>query len=72
MQSDPLRCSRIAFGVAAICVLFLIETMVAHRTVPSPASPWVWGALGVIGLVACGAGLWWRVQARRGVRRGVS
>jgi hypothetical protein len=72
MQPDLLRRSRIAFGVAAICVLFLIETLVAHRTAPSPASPWVWGALGVIGLGACGGGLWWRAQARRGSVRGIS
>jgi drug/metabolite transporter (DMT)-like permease len=72
MQPDPLRRSRIAFGVAAICVLFLVETMVAHRSAPSPASPWIWVTLGMVGVGACGGGLWWRAQARRGARRGGS
>ena len=70
VQPDPLRRSRIAFGVAAICGLFLTETVVAHQTAPSAASPWVWGGLGAVGLGALGCGLWWRVQARRGADRG--
>lgn len=69
MNTAPSRRSRIAFGVAVICVLFLTETVVAHQTAPSAASPWVWGGLGVVGLGALGCGLWWRVQARRGGAR---
>jgi hypothetical protein len=72
VQPDLLRRSRIAFGVAAICVLFLTETVVAHQTAPSAASPWVcWGGLGAVGLGALGCGLWWRGRARRGGARGV-
>lgn len=39
------RRAKIALGLALICALFLVETVFAHRTHPSPLSPWVWGVL---------------------------
>jgi hypothetical protein len=58
-STSDLQRSRIAFGIAAICGLFLLETIVAHRTAPSAASVWVWTALGTTALAALGCGLWW-------------
>ena len=34
------RRSKIALGFALICGVFLLETAFAHRTHPSPLSPW--------------------------------
>ena len=67
--SDPVRerhlqRSRIAFGICVICGLFLAETMVAHRTTPSPASPVVWTLLGGVAVAALVVGLWSRAKAR--------
>lgn len=52
-HDDPdthARRAKIALGLAIICGVFLLETSVAHRTHPSPWSPWVWGALATMGL----------------------
>ena len=64
---DPelLRRSRLAFGLAVVCVMFLVETSVAHRVTPHPASPVVWGVLGSLMLLLLGASAWWRYQAGR-------
>lgn len=69
MALDPVRArhlqrSRIAFGVAVICALFLAETAVAHRTTPSPASPLVWALLGSVAVAALAVGAWSRWKAR--------
>ena len=58
------RRSQIAFGVALICGVFLLETRFAHARMPSPASPYVWAGLGLMALLALGYGLWCRRQAR--------
>ena len=57
--------SKIAFGVVLICGLFLSETLVAHRSMPHPASPFIWGGLVTVAVVALLLGLRWRRQARR-------
>ncbi len=59
------RRAKLAFGVAVICGLFLTETAVAHRTVPHPASPLIWGALGTVAATALLLGAWWHRRARR-------
>lgn len=62
---DWTRRSQLCFGMAVICVLFLVETAVAHRSVPHPASPIVWGVLGLVGMGAVVAGVVCRLRARR-------
>ena len=62
---DWPRRSQVCFGVAVICVLFLVETAVAHRSVPHPASPIVWSLLGLVGTGAVVAGIVCRLRARR-------
>ena len=62
---DWTRRSQLCFGVAVICGLFLVETAVAHRSVPHPASPIVWGVLGLVGAGAVVAGIVCRLRARR-------
>jgi hypothetical protein len=63
LNNQLLRRSRIAFGLAGVCVMFLIETRVAHGVTPHPASPLVWAVLGTVLLLLASA--WWRYQAAR-------
>ena len=65
MQPVYLKRSRLAFGVALICSVFLLETNFAHRRTPSPASPFIWTGLGLVALAALGYGLWCRRRARQ-------
>jgi di/tricarboxylate transporter len=62
---DWTRRSQLCFGVAVICVLFLVETAVAHRSVPHPASPIIWGVLGLVGVGAALTAVVCRLRARR-------
>lgn len=53
MVPDPeahARRAKIALGFAIVCGVFLLETALAHRTHPSPLSPYVWAALAATGL----------------------
>ncbi len=45
------RNARLCLGGAVICVLFLIETFVAHQSRPNNASPYAWSILGAVALV---------------------
>lgn len=65
MKPDHLKRSRLAFGVALICAVFLLETVLAHRRFPSPASPLVWGLLAGVAAAALVFGWWSGRQARR-------
>jgi hypothetical protein len=59
------RRARLAFGLAVICGLFLTETVVAHHSRPHPASPLIWGMLGLVAATALVLGAWWHRRARR-------
>lgn len=61
---DYLRRSRIAFSVAVICGLFITETLSAHRVHPSPASPFIWAALGCLGVAALLYAAWCKLKLR--------
>lgn len=63
--ADLQRRSRLAWGLCAICLLFLLETWNADRHRPHPASPFIWAALGLVAVVAGATALWLGVQARR-------
>jgi hypothetical protein len=62
--ADYLRRSRIAFSVAVICGLFITETMTAHRVQPSPASPYIWAALGSLAVGALVYAVWCKLKLR--------
>ena len=55
----------IAMGMAVICLLFLIETVVAHQTTPNALSPLVWSVLGCVGIVSVVLAAVWRARAKR-------
>jgi hypothetical protein len=65
LRPDELKRSRLAFGVAPVCSVFLLETVFAHQKMHSTASPYVWGGLGSVALLAAAYGLWCRQRARR-------
>jgi drug/metabolite transporter (DMT)-like permease len=59
------RKSAIAFGIACVALLFLLETWVAHQRLPNAASPWVWGLLGALAIGGTAIGVWLRAQAAK-------
>ena len=64
MNREYRRKSQLAFGIALICILFLLETWNADRRMPNPASPLIWAVLGTIAAVALAAAAWFRHKAR--------
>jgi peptidoglycan/LPS O-acetylase OafA/YrhL len=64
MNREYRRKSQLAFGIALICILFLLETWNADRQMPNPASPLIWAVLGTIAAVALVATAWFRHKAR--------
>jgi len=64
MRSELRRKSAIALGISLVCLLFLLETALAHRVMPSPASPVVWSLLGAVGVSALGLSVYYRWRAR--------
>lgn len=65
MRPDHHRQMAIALGIGCICIVFLLETAFAHRTNPSPASPYVWGGLGAVAALAFGRALWLKLRSLR-------
>ena len=68
MRTPDERKAAIALGVCLVCLVFGLETWVAHRRAPSPASPYVWAALGGVAIVALACALHWRRRPRRARR----
>jgi len=58
------RRSAIALGIAVISFVFIVETSIAHRAMPSPHSPVVWTVLGVTLLGGAVMAAWFRRRAR--------
>lgn len=65
---DWTRRSQLSFGLALVCGLFLLETAVAHRTTPHPASPLIWTVLGLLALAGVASGLWCAARAAQARR----
>lgn len=65
MRPDDRRQIAIALGVGLICLVFLLETAIAHRTMPSPASPYVGSGLGAVALLAFARAAWLRWRRPR-------
>ena len=65
MNSDDWRRSRLCLGFGIVCLVFLWETVVAHRHVPSPASPYVWALLGGGAVVLLGLAAWFDRRSKR-------
>jgi hypothetical protein len=63
MRTELKRKSAIALGISLICLLFLLETTLAHRVMPSPASPFVWSLLGAVGAIALALSVYYRRKA---------
>ncbi len=71
MEDQRKTRSRIALGIFCICAIFILETGVADRIHPSPASPYVWGVLATVAAIALAAYLRYRLPAgRRSLIRG--
>lgn len=59
------RGAAIAWGIGLIALVFIVETALAHQSRPSTASPWIWGALGVVAVIAFARGAWLTAKSRR-------
>jgi hypothetical protein len=57
------RKSGIAFGMSVIALVFILETVMADRMMPNPASPYVWTVLAVAALVSAGFAWWFHRKA---------
>jgi drug/metabolite transporter (DMT)-like permease len=64
MQTEIQRKANNALGVFVVALVFLFETWVAHRSRPSPASPYVWGILGLVAVAALALFVYFRAKAR--------
>jgi hypothetical protein len=65
-QAECRRRSGLALGVCLIALVFLLETWVADRRMPNPASPFVWTLLGAVAAVSAALALWYRRKAAAG------
>ena len=58
----------ISLGMAVIAAVFILETFVADRHHPNPASPVLWTVLGVVVAGGLAGFLWFRRLAARAAR----
>jgi hypothetical protein len=65
METRLRNKSRIALGMAFIALIFILETSVADRVDPNPASPYVWAVLATVAALALAAFFRYRRQAAR-------
>ncbi len=63
MNSDA-RKARLCLGGAIVCVLFLIETYVAHQSRPNDASVYVWSGLSIVALTLLVLASWFHAQSK--------
>jgi drug/metabolite transporter (DMT)-like permease len=63
-RKDLQRSAALAWGIGLVAMVFLLETAVAHRSHPSPASPWIWAMLGVTATAAFARGAWLSAKAK--------
>lgn len=66
MNADHARKAKVCLGLGVVLLLFLFETVVAHRHMPSPASPYVWALLGGGAALCFGLAAWFHAASRRG------
>lgn len=70
MEEAFRRKAQVAWGILLICLFFFLETWNADRGMPNPATPVLWGVLGVAGVGAFLAALWYGHRARQARRPG--
>lgn len=64
-RAEDAKRAKIALGLALVQLLFIGETAVAHRHMPSPASPVVWTLLGAGTALCLGLAAWFHLRSRR-------
>lgn len=52
MYTPRQRKANNALGIGLVALVFLMESSFAHHKHPSPASPYVWAALGIVAAAA--------------------
>lgn len=58
----------ISLGMAVIAAVFILETFIADRHYPNPASPVVWALLGAVVTGGVAGFVWFRRLAARAAR----
>ncbi len=59
------RNARLCLGGAVICVLFLIETFVAHQSRPNAASLYAWSVLGAVAAILLVLAAYLQLRAKK-------
>jgi multisubunit Na+/H+ antiporter MnhB subunit len=53
-MTERQRGAAIALGICVISLVFIVETVLAHRQAPNPLSPLVWTVLGTVAAASLG------------------
>jgi hypothetical protein len=53
-MTERERRAAIALGICIVSLAFIVETVLAHRLMPSPLSPIVWTVLGSVAAASLG------------------